>query len=810
MQIEDITVEVRDASLARVGVILPTDLVGFKAVMRFNNVGSWELQLPDGHEVGAALREPGAGIVVNGPNGVLISGPMTSATKTQTNDDPQGTWKIQGVDDTVILGERLAYPTPTTADVTAQTNSHDSRVGIASTVLYGYVKANIGSLAPVERQVPGLTTATDTLLGSTVYGLARFDVLGELLSGLASIDGLGFDIRQNGSTLQFVVFQPTDRSSYIRMDVENNTLAKSEYGYGSPARSRAIVGGDGEGVNRTFAEVTTTESLSAETLWGRRIETFIDQRNSQDPNELTQAGLESLADGGATLTSVDVVPSNDVTMEFGVDWYLGDRVTVVVGGQEVSAIVTTAALSIEEDGVRIGATVGEPSGVNFEALTDKKQTTQAQRVNELERKESPAIYWSEENGTYEFALQGGDVTLQIGEEHVVRVKNNSTSVAIPDGTVVMFAGATGDTVKAAPAVADGTYSPNYLIGVTTEVIPADGFGFVTQFGFVNHLNTSAWAAGTILYANPSVPGGFTTVQPVAPAWTGAVAAVTRSHATTGRLLVRAIPVEAPGSSLEIADTAPAGAMHEDIWWNSGDGALYVRFEDADGTEQWVQASIGGDNADASQITTIQSRLTSAESQLFSLDARTDTLESEVATLESQMSTVLAQSGYYVRQVFSDIDTTSRTASTSWGLMWTAPIHNGFLSGSKVKIHIELPLRNESTSWGGAYIEPQVTFNGGTNWYSMGSSGYDGNVMQLSSSSIATYTRMLFLDPQLHGISGSFNFGVRIYMKSYDGSVRWNYDHDLNAVSGSVSNIGGAQNLNQHYCRIHIEELAVIA
>lgn len=537
MQIQDITVEVRNASLARIGVILPQDLVGFKAVMRFNNVGSWELTLPDDHVVGQTLRQPGSGIVVNGPNGILISGPMTSATKKQSNDDPVGTWTIQGVDDTVILGERLAYPTPTTADVTAQVNSHDSRTGIASTVLYGYVKANIGSLAPVSRQVPGLTTATDTLLGSTVYGLARFDVLGELLSGLASIDGLGFDIRQQGSALQFVVFQPVDRSAYIRMDVENNTLAKSEYGYGTHARSRAIVGGDGEGVNRTFAEVTTTSSLAAETLWGRRIETFIDQRNSDTATELTQAGLESLADGGMTITSVDVVPSNDLTMEFGTDWGLGDKVTVVVGGQEVKAIVTTAALTIEEDGVRIGATVGQPSGVDFEALTDKKQTDQAQRVNELERKESPAIYWNDTEGTYEFKLKGGNVTLQIGQEQVIRVKNG-TGATLANGSVVYPTGSDGSNKTVALAQANAEATSTATFGVLTEDITNGNKGFVTTFGLVHDINTSALTEGAAVWLSPTVAGGLTSTKPSAPNHMVLVGFCVRSHAVNGVLFVK--------------------------------------------------------------------------------------------------------------------------------------------------------------------------------------------------------------------------------------------------------------------------------
>lgn len=147
------------------------------------------------------------------------------------------------------------------------------------------------------------------------------------------------------------------------------------------------------------------------------------------------------------------------------------------------------------------------------------------------------LAWNADQETLDLGLDA-NVTLQIGQEHVVRVKNASGSVAIPEMTVVMFAGATGDTVTVAPMNANGSVPADYIVGITTEEIPADGFGFVTQFGFINEVNTSAWAAGTILYADPATPGALTGTAPSAPSLKLPVAAVTRSHASTGRLLVR--------------------------------------------------------------------------------------------------------------------------------------------------------------------------------------------------------------------------------------------------------------------------------
>jgi hypothetical protein len=92
-----------------------------------------------------------------------------------------------------------------------------------------------------------------------------------------------------------------------------------------------------------------------------------------------------------------------------------------------------------------------------------------------------------------------------------------------------------------PAISTASYEPEMLVGITTEEIDADGFGFVTQFGFVNKVDTSDWDLGDLLYSDPSTPGQLTNVKPVAPNWTFPIAAVTRVHASTGRILVRAIP-----------------------------------------------------------------------------------------------------------------------------------------------------------------------------------------------------------------------------------------------------------------------------
>jgi hypothetical protein len=145
--------------------------------------------------------------------------------------------------------------------------------------------------------------------------------------------------------------------------------------------------------------------------------------------------------------------------------------------------------------------------------------------------------WNADQETVSLGLDE-DVDLDIGQHHVIRVKNNSNTVAIPKFTLVMFAGAAGDTVKVSPAITDGSVPHEYMVGITAEVIPADGFGFVVTEGTIKQVNTAAYPLGTILWADPAVPGGLTATKPEAPNLKLPIVAVTRTQAQSGRVLVR--------------------------------------------------------------------------------------------------------------------------------------------------------------------------------------------------------------------------------------------------------------------------------
>ena len=154
-------------------------------------------------------------------------------------------------------------------------------------------------------------------------------------------------------------------------------------------------------------------------------------------------------------------------------------------------------------------------------LRDANQTT---AIGALQVDTAPAaaitggvgkVLWNNQDGTLEFQLKGGNVTLQIGEEQVIRVVNK-TGVDIGDGVAVYLSGAQGQRPKVALAKADSDITSATTIGITTEAIAKNAEGFVTVAGLVHKIDMGTAAEGDVIYLSPTTAGAFTPTKPVAP------------------------------------------------------------------------------------------------------------------------------------------------------------------------------------------------------------------------------------------------------------------------------------------------------
>jgi hypothetical protein len=133
------------------------------------------------------------------------------------------------------------------------------------------------------------------------------------------------------------------------------------------------------------------------------------------------------------------------------------------------------------------------------------------------------IAWNTADLTFDMGMANG-VTLQVGQEQYIKVKAYE---AISDGQAVMFAGADGEHILARkydPTV--NGFIPEWFIGVATQDLAHNAFGYITVFGKVNALNTLAYTVGDLLYADNATPGALTNVAPSDPNPQIVVAAVT--------------------------------------------------------------------------------------------------------------------------------------------------------------------------------------------------------------------------------------------------------------------------------------------
>ncbi|MCH9836614.1 hypothetical protein K0U83_13190 [bacterium] len=168
---------------------------------------------------------------------------------------------------------------------------------------------------------------------------------------------------------------------------------------------------------------------------------------------------------------------------------------------------------------------GEPT--NSVAFDTTPDTSRALGIGELR--------WNDTDGTLEFVLKGGNVTLQIGQEQVTLVKPVTGNLL--EGKVVYIAGSDGGNKTAAYAQANGEGPSNTTFGLMTETASGGNKGFCTTFGMVRNIDTSALTEGAIVWLSPSVAGGMTTTKPVAPNHLVQIGYCVRSHANVGSVFV---------------------------------------------------------------------------------------------------------------------------------------------------------------------------------------------------------------------------------------------------------------------------------
>ena len=183
--------------------------------------------------------------------------------------------------------------------------------------------------------------------------------------------------------------------------------------------------------------------------------------------------------------------------------------------------------------------------------------------------------WNDTDGTVDLGLKGGNVTLQVGQEQIIRVVNKTaTNITLLEANyqAVRLTGVQGQRLKVDLAQATTDSLSSETIGLVTETILNNQEGFVTTSGLIRGINTTGslqsetWADGDILYLSPTVAGRITKVKPAAPNHLVIIGYVVHAHITQGTIFVK---VDNGYELSELHDVyAPSPLNNDGIFWNT--------------------------------------------------------------------------------------------------------------------------------------------------------------------------------------------------------------------------------------------------
>ncbi len=159
---------------------------------------------------------------------------------------------------------------------------------------------------------------------------------------------------------------PTGCYTYERIAAEGN---------------QGVVGGGGTGTARVFRESNDSASQGK---YGR-IEFFRDRRDTSVTAQLDQTLVQELEDR-ADKTNLSIKPQDTAAVSYGVHYGLGDRVSVMVGNEEIKDVVREVQLDYtHNEGEMIEPVIGSPGARNPKVPKSFREIEEAKkRLEQLE------------------------------------------------------------------------------------------------------------------------------------------------------------------------------------------------------------------------------------------------------------------------------------------------------------------------------------------------------------------------------------------------------------------------------------------
>lgn len=318
----------------------------------FSGYANFELWSPI-NEDNAELIRKGNVLWTGGENAGVIE-----IIKSTVDKDGKKTYNVKGRTLEKYLTDRIVWGTFVGS-------------GYASTIIYGLVDDNLINPTKKKRKIPWLELAPDTHIGRRVsqYQKTGGEVY-DAVQTLAADSDIGFNVLfvPREKKLIFEVRTGIDRTEnnpdgnepvVFSTELED-ILSSSYYTNNQDEKTVALVQGEDTGSNRKSVIVGDDEAEGFD-----RKELYVDARDLQSEvyhddgtttkltdeeytDTLAQRGDEKLSEYPATETfEAQIRQFGDVQYEYGVDYFKGDKVTVI--DEELGISVSARITQVEED-----------------------------------------------------------------------------------------------------------------------------------------------------------------------------------------------------------------------------------------------------------------------------------------------------------------------------------------------------------------------------------------------------------------------------------------------------------------------------
>lgn len=339
-----------------------------------NDVGDARITVSAKNRKLPLLMERGARAVIEYEDEYLIGGKIR--VKSGKGPSVDGSMSFRVLDDFRLLKRIEGWPVPS-APLNAQVNEYHTLSGPAETVVKAAVQANA-----IDRAGEPVTCAPDLGRGDNITAAFRFHPLYDRLFPAVDTAGIGVTVRQSGAGLVVDCYEPQlhprELSEY------GGTILGWDWETSEAEATHLIIGGQGEGVARTFQEFPNAALAAA---IGERIEVFRDARDSGDGDVYAERAAETFAET-APKAGLSVTLAETSVFRYGGPGgvHVGDRVNLRVGdGLTITDTLRSVHLTWGTNGIEVTPSVGDVED-NPDQQLAKALSSVAAGVRDLRRR----------------------------------------------------------------------------------------------------------------------------------------------------------------------------------------------------------------------------------------------------------------------------------------------------------------------------------------------------------------------------------------------------------------------------------------